>query len=188
MEDNQILALYAQGDERAAAESEAKYGGDCARIARNILDNSHEADVCVHDALAEACPPADTKDLGMFLAKATRDLAISRFLNQKTAKHGNSLFQVSLDELNQCVPTGSTGFGSGFDDETEAARIGASVNRFLRKQRREVRDVFLCRYFYSDSIGEITRRFGLSESKVNNMLLRTRIKLRRHLESEGIRL
>jgi RNA polymerase sigma-70 factor (ECF subfamily) len=48
--------------------------------------------------------------------------------------------------------------------------------------------VFICRYFYSDSIGEIARRFGLSESKVKSMLHRARGKLKKSLESEGIRL
>jgi RNA polymerase sigma-70 factor (ECF subfamily) len=188
MDDNQILALYASGDDRAAAESEAQYGGLCARVARNILDNSHEADVCVHDALTDARPPKDTKKLSIFLAKATRELALARFKAKLSAKRGDSHYQSTLDELNECVPAGSTGFGSGFDDDTEAARLGASVNRFLRKQRAEVRDIFVCRYFYGDSIGEITRRFGLSERSVTNMLRRARTSLRKHLEKEGVRL
>ena len=188
MEDNEILALYAAGDPRAAAESDSKYGAVCVRIAQNILDNNHEAEVCVKDAFAEAMPPKGTQDLEAFLAKATRELAIARFNARGNAKRGDCHFQFILDELNQCAPAGSTGFGGGFDDDTEAAKLGAAINRFLRKQRGEARDVFICRYFYSDSIGEITRRFGLSESKITSMLLRTRIKLRRFLESEGIRL
>ena len=188
MDDIHSLSLYASGDERAAAESEAKYGGYCARIARNILDNSHEADVCVHDALSEAVPPASTQNLGVFLGKATRELAIGRFKARLTAKRGDCLYQNSLDELNECIPAGSTGFGSGFDDDTESARLGASINRFLRKQRAEVRDLFVCRYFYGDSFGEIARRFGLSESRIYTILRRTRAKLRKHLEKEGVRL
>lgn len=167
------------------------HGPSCIRIARNILDNMQEAEACVEQALrlAQDQPPASLPSKPeAYFGKLTRGLALDVFASHKAAKRGNSMFQSSLDELNQCIPSGSTGFGSGFDEETESARIGAAINRFLRKQRREVRDVFLCRYFYAESIGEITRRFGLSESKVNHMLLRTRIKLRRHLESEGIRL
>ncbi len=168
-----------------------KYGPYCIRIARNILDNMQEAEACVEQAFRQAQDQptaARSEHPEAYFGKLTRSLALDTFEAKKAAKRGNSLFQVSLDELNQCVPEGSTGFGSGFDDETEAARIGAAINRFLRKQSGVVRDVFICRYFYSDSVGEITRRFGLSENKVNSMLLRTRIKLRRHLESEGIRL
>ena len=188
MEDKEILALYAAGDSRAASESNAKYGASCARIAQNILDNSHEAEVCVRDALADATPPSGTEDLEAFLTKATRDLAIARFNARRSAKRGDSHFQFILDELNQCVPAGSTGFGSGFDDDTEAAKLGAAINRFLLRQRGEVRDVFVCRYYYGETVGEITRRFGLTDNRVHALLRRTRLKLRKHLEKEGIRL
>lgn len=191
MEDQQIIELYFKRDEQAIAECQAKYGDYCTRIALNILDNLQDAEECVSDTYLrawEAIPPTKPAKLGAYLGKITRNLSLDYFKARKSAKRGNSLFQVSLDEINECVPAGSTGYGSGFDDETEARRVGECINRFLRKQSHEVRDVFICRYFYSDSIGEITRRFGLSESKVTSMLLRTRIKLRRFLESEGIRL
>ena len=190
MEDNQIVDLYWERDERAISESDAKYGAFCARIAMNILDNAQDAEECVNDTYLRAwntIPPNRPTKLGAFLGKITRNLSLDRYKAKKTAKRGNSLFLVSLDELSECVPDGSTGFGSGFDDETEARLIGECINRFLRKLSGEARDVFICRYFYSDSIGEIARRFGLSESKVKSMLHRARGKLKKSLESEGIR-
>jgi RNA polymerase sigma-70 factor (ECF subfamily) len=191
MEDNQIVDLYFGRDERAITESEIKYGGFCTRIAMNILDNAQDAEECVNDTYLhawQAIPPTRPAKLGAFLAKITRNLSIDRFKAKKAAKRGDSLFFASLDELNECIPQGSTGFGGGFDEESEARRIGECIDRFLRKQSGEMQDVFICRYFYSDSIGEIARRFGLSESKIKSMLHRARQKLRKHLESEGIRL
>lgn len=191
MEDHEILALYEARNERATAESRDKYGQFCLRVALNILDNMQDAEECVNDTLREAreaIPPARPANLEAYLGKLTRDMALLRFKARKSAKRGDSLFQASLDELNECIPAGSTGFGSGFDDETEARRIGECINRFLCKQSGEVRDVFICRYFYSDSIGEITDRFGLPESRVHAILRRSRAKLRKFLESEGIRL
>jgi RNA polymerase sigma-70 factor (ECF subfamily) len=191
MEDNRIVDLYWERDERAISESDAKYGAFCARIAMNILDNAQDAEECVNDTYLRAwnaIPPNRPTKLGAFLGKITRNLSLDRYKAKKTAKRGNSLFLVSLDELSECVPDGSTGFGSGFDDETEARLIGECINRFLHKLSGEARDVFICRYFYSDSIGEIARRFGLSESKVKSMLHRARGKLKKSLESEGIRL
>ena len=157
----------------------------------NILDNAQDAEECVNDTYLRAwnaIPPDRPIKLGAFLGKITRNLSLDRYKAKKAAKRGNSLFQVSLDELNECIPSGSTGFGSGFDDESEARRIGDCINRFLRKQSAEVRNVFICRYFYSDSIGEISRRFGITESKIKSMLHRARGKLKKFLESEGIRL
>ena len=188
MEDNEILALYAAGDPQAADESNRKYGAACVRVAQDILDNNHEAEVCVTDALTNALPPLGTPNLETYLLKATRELAIARFNARGNAKRGDCHFQFILDELNQCAPAGSTGFGSGFDDETEAAALGAAVNRFLRRQRGEARDVFICRYFYGETAGEIARRFGLPDNRVYALLRRTRVRLRKHLEKEGIRL
>jgi RNA polymerase sigma-70 factor (ECF subfamily) len=191
MEDKQIVELYWERDERAIAESDAKYGRYCVQIAMNLLENAQDAEECVNDTYLRAwnaIPPSRPVKLGAFLGKITHNLSLDRYKAKKTAKRGNSLFLVSLDELSECVPDGSTGFESGFDDETEARRIGECINKFLRKQSGEVRDIFICRYFYSDSIGEICRRFGQSESKVKSLLHRTRSKLKKFLESEGIRL
>jgi RNA polymerase sigma-70 factor (ECF subfamily) len=173
------------------AEQEALHRNACLSIAMNILDNLQEAEVCVDEAFRQAreeVSRAKPKRPGVFLGKLTRRLALAGFQAKKSAKRGNSLFLGVLDELDACVPAGSSGYGSGFDDETEARRVGEVINRFLKKQPHETRDVFICRYYYADSVGEITRRFGLSEKKVEAMLLRTRIRLRRFLESEGIRL
>lgn len=191
MEDNQIVDLYRERDERAISESDAKYRRYCVQIAMNILENAQDAEECVNDTYLQAwntIPPGSPDKLGVFLGKITRNLSLERYKAKKTAKRGNSLFLVSLDELSECVPDGSTGFGSGFDDEAEANRVGECVNKFLRKQSGEVRDIFICRYFYSDSIWEICHRFGHSESKVKSLLHRTRRKLKKFLESEGIRL
>ena len=43
----------------------------------------------------------------------------------------------------------------------------------------------ILRYFYCDSIEEISARFGCGESRVKTTLLRTRRKLKQHLVKEG---
>ena len=191
MEDSQIIALFEAHDERAVAESEAKYGYACTQIALSILENTQEAEVCAGDAIRQAYDALTTphpEHLGLWLVKATRALALERYKAQQGAKRGNCLFLLALDELDECIPAGSTGFGSGFDDEHEARTIGASMNRFLKKQPREARDLFICRYFYADTIGDICRDFGLGEKKVRARLRRIRLKLKKHLEREGVRL
>ena len=48
------------------------------------------------------------------------------------------------------------------------------------------RRVFLCRYWYLDSVADVAARFGFSQSKVKSMLARTRKKLLEHLKKEGL--
>ncbi len=187
MEDSHIVALYWDRDERAIVESEAKYGHYCLQISMNILENRQDAEECVNDTYLrawEAMPPQKPTRLGAFLGKITRNLSLDRYRANHAAKRSESLFLVSLEELGTCMA------GAGQTptpiEEVEAEQVGLCISRFLRKQRIEVREVFICRYFYSEPISAIARRFGLTESKVKSMLHRTRERLRKYLENEGV--
>jgi len=46
--------------------------------------------------------------------------------------------------------------------------------------------IFLRRYWHGESVAEIARRFGITQSKVKTSLHRTREELRAYLEKEGI--
>ena len=76
------------------------------------------------------------------------------------------------------------------DDEIDPfitdEHLGKIISRFLREQTREARGVFVCRYYYCDSVGDIAKRFGISEGKVKSVLHRMRLRLKRYLEGEGI--
>ena len=62
-----------------------------------------------------------------------------------------------------------------------------AVNDFLRYKASKVeRNLFLRRYFWGDSIADLRKRFGYSESKTKSILHRTRTKLRAYLETRGV--
>ena len=63
----------------------------------------------------------------------------------------------------------------------------SGINRFLEKLPPMERKVFLCRYWYLDSVQEIAARFGFSQSKTTSMLHRIRGKLNKYLEKEGLK-
>ena len=46
MEDAAIVALYWARDEQALAETAAKFGAYCRKIADNILHSAHDAEEC----------------------------------------------------------------------------------------------------------------------------------------------
>ena len=81
-------------------------------------------------------------------------------------------------ELELCIPNHCRAI--------DALELGQILDAFLRELTPENRLVFLRRYWFGDSIGEIAARYGISESAVNMRLNRTRAKLRAHLEKEGI--
>ena len=51
---------------------------------------------------------------------------------------------------------------------------------------REKRIVFVRRYFYSDSIDDISQMLGISQSKIKSMLMRMRQRLAQQIRSEGL--
>ena len=72
------------------------------------------------------------------------------------------------------------------DRAVESDDLTALINTFLRSEKELPRKIFLRRYWFFDSVGDIARQFSCSESKVKSILFRTRNRLREYLKKEGI--
>ena len=57
---------------------------------------------------------------------------------------------------------------------------------FLADLPAEKRRIFLRRYWYFSPLAEIARDFHCSESRIQSILHRLRIKLKEQLEAEGV--
>ena len=64
--------------------------------------------------------------------------------------------------------------------------VTEQIEAFLYKQSTEKRYIFIRKYWYLDSIKEISEDIGISESKVTSALFRMRSQLKDHLLKEGI--
>lgn len=186
MEDSQIVALYFDRDQRAIEETAAKYGSYCYSIAHNILKNKEDAEEAVSDTYLGAwatIPPHKPVVLSTFLGKIARRTAIKRWEQGRARKRGGGELALALDELSEYLSDGSTP-----ESAIENAELTRILNDFLRTLPKQERVVFVCRYWYVDSIADIAQRFGFTQSKVKSMLARTRKKLQTTLEKEGIAL
>ena len=86
---------------------------------------------------------------------------------------------LALEELAVCADTGNP------ETELQAKELVHLLNRFLQALPEVERNIFLCRYWYLDSVQTISESTGYSQSKVTSMLHRTRGKLRKMLSQEG---
>ena len=182
MEDQGIIALFFKRSEQAIEETDKKYGGYCYSIAYNILSNREDSEESVSDTYLAAwntIPPRRPNFLNAFLAKMTRHISIDRWRKLSAQKRGGGEIILALDELEECVDTHNV--------ETELAKkeLTRVLNTFLSSLPETERNVFLCRYWYLDSIQTISEVSGFSQSKVTSMLHRLRGKLRRKLSEEG---
>ena len=183
MEDFEIIELFFERNENAINETERKYGRYLFKIAYNILFDSEDCKECVNDTYMKAwnvIPPQNPKVLSTFLGKITRRLAIDVFRKKHAEKRGDSEFALSLSELDECIPDSFSA-----EAEFEQKELSENINRFLASLSKENRDIFVCRYFYSDSIKDIASFFGTSETKIKSSLFRSRKILKEHLLKEG---
>ncbi|MGN1144774.1 MAG: RNA polymerase sigma factor [Anaerovoracaceae bacterium] len=63
-----------------------------------------------------------------------------------------------------------------------------AVNEFLSGQPKEMRQVFVRRYWFGDSLAQLSELTGFTESKLKSMLHRMRKVLRQRLEEEGVQI
>lgn len=183
MEDNCIVDLYWQRDQRAISETETKYGNYLYSISYRILLNAEDAKECVNDTYNDAwqsIPPHRPSILASFLGKITRRISIDLLRKNSAKKRGGGEIALALDELEECV----SGNGS-VETELERQELIEKINSFLMRLPHTERRIFICRYWYLDSISDISKQFHCSESKIKSMLHRTRTKLRIQLEKEG---
>lgn len=182
MEDAGIVALYWARDEKAIAESAAKYGAYCLAIARQILTSREDAEESVNDTWVGAwgsMPPHKPERLSAFLGKITRRISLKRRRDRSAEKRGGGQVELALDELRECV-------GAATDETFEEMELARLIDAFLEALPDAEQRVFVCRYWYLDPVADIAKRFGYSESKVKSMLYRMRGKLRAKLEQEGV--
>ena len=184
MEDGMIIELYWAREERAIEESDRKYGRYCLSIARNIVGREEDAEECVNDTWLRAwnaMPPQRPGVLSAFFAKLTRNLSLDRWRRERAAKRGGGQGEVALQELEECLPDRSTPEG-----RLEAAETARLISAFLREQPELDRLLFVRRYFHLDPLDRLQARFGLTEGQVKSRLHRTRVRLKRVLEQEGV--
>mgnify|MGYP001067608882 FL=1 len=183
MGDDEILQLFFHRVEYAISAVEEKYGRLCRSVIRRILPDERDAEECLSDVWIRtwnSIPPEKPRVLGAFLARIARNLALNRYKAKSAQKRQGDAFALSLDELDDCAVSLPDP-----ESETAAAELGASISAFLRTQSEEVRSMFVLRYFYCESIEELSARFRCGESRIKTTLLRTRRKLREHLIKEG---
>lgn len=184
MTDASIIDLYFRRSDAAIRETDRAYGKFCYAVAFGILNNREDSDESVNDtwlAAWNAMPPSRPNSLKAFLGKLTRRISIMRLRKNTAAKRGGGEAELAIEELAECIPS-----SVNTAREIELLELTQSVNACLRSMTKRERDLFVARYWYSLPVKELADRFELTESNVKQILHRTREKLQRHLQEEGL--
>ena len=186
MDDAKIVQLYFDRNEQAIPATADKYGNYCKSIANNILGNHQDAEECVNDTYLNTwntIPPHRPKMLSTFLGKIVRNLSFNRYKHNTAGKRGGGELPAVLDELAGCV--------SGNDDVEQAyeyKELVKDINDFLNTLPVHKRNIFVCRYWYTDSVADIAARYNMSYAAVSMELTRLRTKFHNYLIGRGYEL
>lgn len=186
MEDKRIIELFRRRDEQAIAEARNKYGGYCHKIAYNLLSVHEDAEECVSDALFAAwrqIPPVFPKSLRTFLGRITRNLSISRYRASAAKKRSPNMgpgMEQLLTELEDCLPD-----GNDLDAQVDSQALAALISRWVDGLTPRDRELFVRRYWYGDSLGEIARAMEETPRELAQRTFRLRKMLKNLLEKEG---
>ena len=173
MDDQQIIALYFDRNERAISETERQYGRYCMTISMNILAHEQDAEECVNDTWVRAwnaIPPTRPTSLKAWLGRVVRNLSLTRLRARR-----NRDTELSLDELADCVPM----------KEEEADELPPLFDEFLGGLSQLDRKLFVGRYWYSLPVKELAACHGLTPHAATERLSRMRERLRAFLEERG---
>lgn len=183
MQDEKIVELYFERNEEALGETQRKYGRYLYKIAYGILSDKADSEESVNDTYLAAwrsIPPQRPSVLATYLGKLTRRISIDIFRRKTSSKRGSTQYTLSLSELEDCVKEQTS-----LEESLESKELAMLISAFLRTLPEEKRVLFVCRYYYMDSLKDSARYLGISEAKAKSLLHRTRILLREYLEKEG---
>lgn len=171
-----IIERLERRDETAIELLKVYYGDYCYCIIYNQLCSHEETEEALNDVwlkIWNSIPPSRPTHLRAYIAKAARNTAID-YIKRNSAERRSGITTM-LDEIAEVVPDAAK--SDGFLKDT--------LNRFLRSLGPEEQRIFLRRYWYGANIEELAAELGCSQTRIANILHRTRKKLRKHLEKEG---
>lgn len=179
MDDAQITALFWQRSEEAIAQCQRAYHGLFLHLAQNITGSFQDAEEAASDTyekLWNSIPPNRPDNLRAYALKILRNSAID--LQRKNARQKQcASLDTIFEELGECLPAADDG---GLD----TLELRDLLERFLARQSRQNRILFLRRYFQCEPLDQLARQAGLHQKAAEMRLLRMRQALAEELRKE----
>ena len=183
LDDEKIISLYFERDEKAIEETDFKYRKYLFSVVYNVLGDRLDGEECLNDTYLgawNAMPPTRPCVLKAFLTTLARRAAIKRYYKGQKKSGVPSEMTVSMSELEDIISD-----DGDVDAYFDAQALGRIISNFVRSLNERGRYVFMSRYYMSVRIDAIAAELGVSRSTVNKELAEIRRALKEKLESEG---
>ncbi len=183
-DDECIIEMLHQRDERVLQIIQKQYGTFCRQIAYRITGNHEDADECVNDMLIgvwNSIPPNSPPHLPAYCASLVRKNALQKYEKAHRQKRGGTQFSTALEEISEIIPSTDR-----VDQEIELRELTAALTAWLQSLPPDTKLMFIQRYYMSESVKTIAEKHNLSIGAVKMKLHRIRQQLREYLEKERL--
>ncbi len=184
LSDKAIVDLYWDRNEKAIDETDKKYGKYLYTIAYNIIHSRLDCEECLNDTYLgtwNSIPPQKPVSLQNFLSRITRNIAVDKYREKSASKRIPSELVDSLDELSETLS-----YDGSLEEEAAVSAVAEELNKFLRELDERDQFIFVCRYYYCDTIADLSGMLGVSDRTVFRAISRMREELRERLKEGGI--
>lgn len=185
MDDEKIINLYINRQEIAIHETDKKYGRLCNGISMGILNDKRDCEECISDTwltLWNQIPPKRPNPLKAYICRIIKNLSLKRYEHDH-AKKRNSEYDLSIEELNDCVSK-----KENVEGKIEYKELKKLIAVFIEELPKEKRVLFLRRYWFLQSVKEIAKDYDMTPKNISVKLLRIRKELKEFLREEGFEL
>jgi RNA polymerase sigma-70 factor (ECF subfamily) len=185
LSDEEIINLYWQRQEQAIKETDLKYGRYLFTVAYNIVHDRLDCEECLNDTYLgtwNAIPPNRPNIFQVFLARIMRNSAVDKYRERTASRRIPSELTDSLSELEEAIS-----YSENISEDVFVKDAIKVLNTYLMELDDKDRFVFVCRYYYADSVPQIAKMTQLSERSVFRILATTREKLKKKLEEAGFK-
>lgn len=184
IEDEQIIELYWERNEKAIQATDVKYGKFLFKIAYNILNDRCDCEECQNDTylgIWNAIPPTRPTVFPAFITQIMRRIAINRYKEKKVKKHIPSEFTVSMEDLYNTLQSSES-----VESVIEAEEIGQLINNYVRNLSKQNRYIFVGRFYMAEPVEEIAKDLNLTSSSIYKAIDRIKSGLKDYLEKNGV--
>ena len=180
--DRKIIKLLKKSPEDGIKMVIDVYGSAVNTICKNILINLNSEDIeeAISDTFFKLWKNVDNFNVEKNKSLKSYIYAIARntcFDKLKSVNCNTSLFDVDENDL---------GIDVNMEDEYSKLHNKKIIKTTLDNFKEPDRSIFILRYFYFEKVKVIASKLNLSEKKVENILYRSKTKLKEELIKGGI--
>ena len=173
MDEKEIVKMLWNREENGLKALQENYSLQLKRLAKNFV-SEEDAEECFNDTLLSiwnSIPPNKPEHLFAYSAKICRNKALNMIRSSQSRKRKAEIVELS-NELQNIIP----------DRVEEENVLTELMNDFLIREKSDDRYIFVHRYWFGESIAELSKVTSYGESKIKSKLFRMRNRLKKYLE------